>query len=425
MSFPTAAAIPGACASAPLRERVVLFSCLLYIVTSLVTGPLRWGLGKGALAPLIYIPNLMLITSLGWQFIAEAATGFTPLRLIGVVVVVHATIVGFLFLLPVQVAFGLFTLLPFWFGLICGGLMLRSIEEIRRVAPWLWCVAVAGVLINAAIDLPWEGFEYSVGNIDIEASREWSETGGGKRLAGLARSSFDAAIQIQLLGLLAVLSARRLLVRLSVWGLSAVAIWLTTSKGVLNVYAVLTPIIGLRTLLPQFPLRLLPLVFGLVALALPISTLFYTFNSNVQDATLANILFSFYDRLNSMWPQAWELLLRHGSALFGRGIGGVGTPQNYFEADRFNAGDNLFMYWFVIFGWIALPGFLLLLARSLRLQPFRSTGELTVYCLILATVVYGMTANVVENAMFAIACGIGVRYLASPIDMSRRSHASA
>ena len=112
-----------------------------------------------------------------------------------------------------------------------------------------------------------------------------------------------------------------------------------------------------------------------------------------------------------MWPRAWELLHHHGHPLWGRGMGGVGTPQTYFEPDRFNAADNLFLYGFVVSGWIALPGFLLLLLSSLRLQPWRSEADTAAFCLLLATLTYGITANVVESGFFAMAAGMAVRRL--------------
>jgi hypothetical protein len=78
---------------------------------------------------------------------------------------------------------------------------------------------------------------------------------------------------------------------------------------------------------------------------------------------------------------------------------------------RFNAADNLFMYWFVIWGWIALPGFLVLLLRTLRLNHRRSSQEAASFCMLLATFVYGITANVVESGLFAIAAGMSIRFL--------------
>ncbi|NIN83088.1 MAG: hypothetical protein GTO39_21380, partial [Pseudomonas stutzeri] len=62
----------------------------------------------------------------------------------------------------------------------------------------------------------------------------------------------------------------------------------TNSKGVLLVVVVLTPIVLLRDKLPETPLRTLPLLFGGIGLALPLSTLLFTFNSPLRDPTLAN-----------------------------------------------------------------------------------------------------------------------------------------
>ena len=77
------------------------------------------------------------------------------------------------------------------------------------------------------------------------------------------------------------------------------------------------------------------------------------------------------------------------------------------------AGDNIFMYWFVVFGWAAFPAFLLILLKSLRLRPFRSEVELRVYALLLAMLAYGAMTNIVENAVFALVCGMVIRWLCS------------
>jgi hypothetical protein len=151
----------------------------------------------------------------------------------------------------------------------------------------------------------------------------------------------------------------------------------------------------------------------MMGLALPTATLLFTFNSEFSNPTLANATFSFYDRLNYMWPEAWELLRQHGNLLLGRGIGGIGTAQTYFEESLFNAGDNIFMYWFVVFGWAALPGFALLILKTLKLRPHGSAEQMRIFCLLLATIVYGTMTNIVENAAFAIVCGMLVRWLCS------------
>ena len=406
-----------------VRDRFVLLSALAFVCMTMLAGPLRMFLSQAGLSPLIYVPNLMLLSSTGWQILAEPRErGFTAMHLIALLIPAYALCIGLQFLPPVQSAMGAYVLLPFWFGLACGTVLLAHWRSIAPFIPVFWLIAVSGVLLNQVVEYPWEGFGYNVGNLDVEGSRQWYATGGGKRLAGFSRSSFDAATQVQLIGILMALQTRNPLLRTLCWVVTIAAIVPTNSKGILMVSVVLTPIVILRTLIPQTLLRGLPAFFGALGLAMPTSTLMFSFNSPLKDPTLANATYSFYDRLNYMWPEAWELLIERGHMLLGRGIGGIGTAQTYFESTVFNAGDNIFMYWFVVFGWVALPGFLLLLLRSLRLKPFRSDTELRVYCLLLALLVYGAMTNIVENAIFALIAGIVVRWLAStPRHSSRQS----
>jgi len=396
------------------RECVILLAGLAYVAMTVLAGPLRMYLSLAGLSALIYVPNLLLVLAIGWQLLAlPGERGFTGVHLVALLIPCYALAVGLQFMPAVQVAMGLYVLLPFWFGLVCGPVLLARWHIVGRFVPLCWFVVVAGMLVNQLIEYPWEGFGYNVGNLDVEGSRQWFANGGVKRLAGLARASFDAAVHVQFAGVLLALQLRRPLARAVVWAVTIAAILPTNSKGVLLATVVLMPIILLRGALPASPLRVLPAVFGSIGLALPVSTLFYTFDSPLRDPLLANLTNSFYDRLNDMWPEGWALLKDHGNLLLGRGVGGIGTAQSYFEPALVNAGDNLFMYWFVVFGWAALPGFALLLLASLRIQPQRSSEETHVYCLLVATLVYGMVTNIVENALSALIFGMVVRRLFS------------
>ena len=396
------------------RDKLVLFAGLAYLTFAVFSGPVRMTLTQIGLSPLIYLPNGLLLLAALWTVLDEPLKeGFTAVRLIALTVLLSAVLVGLQHNPIKQVAMGIWVLLPFWYGLSCGAVLLRHWDRVQQALPVLWAFATFGALANLIITWPWEGFSYSVGGLDVEGSREWWAAGGTKRVAGFARSSFDAAVQVQLLGIATALKQSRLSSRLLVWALTFAAIYVTTSKGVLLVFLALTPLIVLRQLLPTLLHRPQPICVGLLGLALPTSSLLFSFTPDTSGgASIVNALSSFYDRLNDMWPRAWDLLADQGNLLLGRGIGGIGTAQTYFEAERFNAADNLFMYWFVVFGLVALPGFLLMLLRTLRLNPFRSPEHLVVFSLLMATLVYGLTTNIVENAAFAIAAGLVIRFLA-------------
>ena len=394
------------------RERFVLIAGSAFVAVTVLAGPLRMYLSLAGLSPLIYVPNLMLLLAIAWQLIAELRErGLTASRLIAFLIPGYALAIALQFVPAVQAAMGFYVLLPFVYGIACGRVLLERWHTICRILPYIWLLVVAGVLANLAVDYPWEGFGYRLGSLDVDGSRQWYAGGGNKRLAGFARASFDAAVQIQVAGILLALKIRSKMLRLLVWLLTIAAILPTNSKGVLLAVAVITPVVLLRRALPELPLRALPALFGAIGIALPVATLMFVFDSPLKDPALANATHSFYDRLNYMWPEAWALLGEQGHWLLGRGVGGIGTAQTYFEPALFNAGDNLFMYWFVIFGWAALPGFAMLLLISLRVRPFRTATELQFYCLLLATLVYGVMTNIVENAISALVCGLQVHWL--------------
>jgi hypothetical protein len=396
------------------RQRLILVTALAFVLAHAFAGPLRMYLASAGLSPLIYIPNVMMMAAIAWQIVAEPhARGFTALTLIALLAPLYGITVGLQYMPLFQVGMGVYVLLPLWFGLSCGQVLWSNWRALSRFLPLLWIAVVGGILVNQIVEYPWEGFEYNVASLDVEGARQWYAGGGNKRLAGLARSSFDAATHIHILGLLLALSTRSALIRTVIWCVTLYAIIPSNSKGILATSVVLTPLVIFRRALPESLYRVLPPLFGLIALSLPLATLLFEFNNQFSNPTLANATYSFYDRLNYMWPEAWDLLSHNGHALLGRGIGGIGTAQTYFESALFNAGDNIFMYWFVVFGWAAFPAFVLVLLKSLRLRPFRSEVELRVYALLLAMLAYGAMTNIVENAMLALVCGMVVRWLCS------------
>ena len=396
-----------------LRLRLIMLTLLAFFVLTALSGPVRMGLSMVGLSMLVYIPNVMMIVLIGWQIFSDPhERGFSALNLIALLIPITAFVIGMQFIPTIQVAMGIYVLIPFVFGIVCGPVIISNLRHINKFVPWLWVIVSAGVAINYFVTYPWEGFGYSVGSLEVEGSRQWYATGGVKRLAGFSRSSFDAAGHIQILALLFVITLKRFITISTVWLISGAVILLTTTKGMFLVLLVLSPIVLFRKFLPQSPIRALPLFFGVLGFALPASTLMFTYDSQFSNPTLANLTYSYFDRLNYMWPEAWKLLAENGNMFMGRGIGGIGTAQTYFEPSMFNAADNLFLYWFVVFGWAALPIVILLMLRTIKIKPLEDQEQFTIYCLLLAVIVYGMLTNIVENALFGIICGILIRWLA-------------
>ena len=384
-----------------------------FLFNNVASGAVRWLFSLLHLSQLIYLPILGLLICIGLKFFLNIKDNkLNRIEALTFALFAYGLVLGFCFVPLSQVLFGFYVLVPMLAGLSVSGYLLKNPEDYVKWIFILWLLAVIGVLLNYFVTMPWEGFEYEIAGKSIEGSRDWVDIGGLKRLAGFSRSSFDVAIQIQLLASLMLTIRKNWFSNLLIWLLSGLSIYLTTSKGILNVYMVLTPIV----LLPKRALIKLnvshwPIFFGALGIILPISTLFFKYESTFDNQAIANLTFSIFDRLNNMWPEAFLLMKNHGNTFLGRGFGALGTAQTYYEPELFNAGDNIFLYWMVIFGWPILIVEMIFLWASTYLNIFTTKTDYVYYILSLSVVVYGLTTNVVENAFFAFSLGITLPYL--------------
>ena len=122
---------------------------------------------------------------------------------------------------------------------------------------------------------------------------------------------------------------------------------------------------------------------------------------------------SFIDRMNDMWPRAWDLATVQGLPPLGRGMGGIGSALSIFEPDLANAGDNVFVYLWVVVGVVALPMWVAVQHGLFRLVPRASVGSPAAMALALSPAVmgYGGVSNIFEHAMLAAGMGGIVRVL--------------
>jgi hypothetical protein len=120
---------------------------------------------------------------------------------------------------------------------------------------------------------------------------------------------------------------------------------------------------------------------------------------------------SFAERATQTWPDAFELQGRGGNRVLGRGLGGIGVAQKFFEPANYNPGDNFFIYLWVAFGafGVAFLGFLL--SQALRTPiPMEKNAKagLIVAGSFLAV---GLTLNGVESAISSLFLGMALAWL--------------
>jgi hypothetical protein len=292
-----------------------------------------------------------------------------------------------------------------FFGILYGQLFFTKLGVTVRIFSILLICAILGVMINYFIKFPWEGLEYRLGEVEIEAVRSWVDMFGIRRLSGFARTSFDAAVQIILLTLFIFCHLKNNLSKILLWLLIAPPILLTTTKGVIVTYLLLTLVLLARRFVPNIGKIYQKLLYILLAIViiLPISTII---TQTYRDIPL--YLESFFMRISIGWPDVFKLIKQDGNLLLGRGLGGMGTSQQYFELQKYNPGDNIFLLLYANFGLLGIA-YLFYLAK--RGQSLDIKSELFYYLFLFSFFSYGIVTSSIDNAIFCLYLGVFLGYV--------------
>jgi hypothetical protein len=389
--------------------KILAAALALYIFTFVVEGPLRYVLALANLETALYARDAILlcaiVLAIGWHLRRPVSLYVVVLLFL---LAFHA-MVGVLFTArPLQVGFGLKMILPFILGIVIFKRTRFESGALHATVLFFFLVTVTGIFLNYFYTFDWEGFSYRVGETNVQGAVRWWHDGGQKRLAGFARSSYDAAILVLACAIFLAIYIRPALVRLLLWAGAGLAIVLTTTKGALFAYVVLTIIFAFRLgrgkhseswllkflWLPAGIMVLLPVCSGVVDVRLD-------FDSPVERLLLG----SYADRMENVWPRAFDNLEQAGSFFIGRGIGGIGTPQLYFEPALWNFADNLFIFAYSTCGIFAFAYlfFLLWQVQSLKLHHL---DDVLTYANLIFAFIYGITTAVIESAVIAFLLGL-------------------
>ncbi len=407
-------ALPGSNRFMGFWKSLCQWTLILFLATQVTGGVIRWILDMMGAAAVAYLPNVAMLLCVGLIVASDIMNNKTK----------HGAILVLLLLLlssavglvstgnPKQVAFGVWVLTPFFFGLVCAPVILEPGRFQTPLLVLMFLATSGGVIAHEYIAYPWVGVSYQIGGVELEGAREW-HIGEKQRLSGLARSSFDVAGQILVAAALLSLQVKRVVWRGLIWSFCVFGISLSTSKGILLALAM--TMVASECLIRRNTKGLRWTFFAGTLWVFGPLLLGWTLDWSERARTdIDNPIYgSFLDRMNDMWPKAWELSTTHGLPPFGRGLGGIGVPQSLFEPALFNAGDNVFAYCWVIVGFLAVPlfaaGFLALfrMCKDIESEKIRIT-------LILAVAVnwYGGVSNILEHALLACAMGIVCRVCA-------------
>jgi hypothetical protein len=393
------------------EKKFTLFTILLFFSFRVLDAPFRFYLNKIGLGLLTSLPNFFIFGLLSIAlFKATLTFRLKQTEFWTAVIFICSTISGLIYISDIrQIAFGFYGILPFFFGVISCGVFTNNFERLKPFILGCCLISIVGVFLSLYFTFPWVGFSYERFGVDIEGTREWS-TFDISRIAGFSRTSYEAAYTILIFLIMLAALLKHKLLKISLVLISGIAITVTTSKTIILVYLLLIAYL-ITSAWRRFWI-ILSSILTVIMIALPISTLFVKYDFGITtDLWMRILLLSFEDRLINGWPDVFKLLSKHGSFLLGRGVGGIGGAQNFFEKTIKNPADNLFLYLYVTFGVGVFFILYFLLKRSISLARSAETPlNLFFYLFFLSVITFGITSNVVEGPLFGFLLGAFVMF---------------
>ncbi len=404
-------------ALARFLARWILTLLIGFLTISTFEGALRFYAARAGLPWLIYIKDVVLIGAMLLGILNTCLTNIKNLPFLVVLALLTIGTVAGLLILPDsrQPLFAAKT----WFPLLCGTVVATSIEQhwitLTRTCGILWLCAVAGIVLTWLWRAPWIGFIYDVGGVALEGSREWT-IGDVDRAPGFSRASFDAALQVLFFGTIMITAARFYIVGFCLWLVSAAAIYLTLSRSALVALGVAIVIhflaVGLK--ITQRLAKVGVIVLAIAVVGLPFAAArYYKNTASVSETENVTSTSSFEERAVQTWPDGFALLKRGGNLVTGRGLGGIGVAQQFFEPSIFNPGDNFFVYIWGAFGALgaAFVGFLAWQTWRTPV-PFNLRRRAGIV-LVAAFLAVGLTLNGIEAAIASLFLGVGLVWMSA------------
>lgn len=416
--YPVVMKSVGSASKLTLSQRLQLSLVFIFLFSEVMAGPLRFLLSMASLSALVYVPKILLAaTVLGVTLYRIYVGRISTVFALTLLVFALSSLVGWIYTGNLmQPAFGIFALVPLLYAVMAEPALRKAGSRILPYVVVLWCLAAVGVAIDYYTDVPWTGLEYKFGDVSVEGTREWT-TFGFERVAGFARASFEAADQLLLLSIVIVFLSERKLLKPVVWIATGILIYWTTTKKTSGTWIILTLVLPWMTarFMPTVIIRqaawVIPTLAALIGIALPVSTLFIDYQLDLNDFVSQLLFASFNERLTYVWPASLDLALTHGSPIFGRGIGGIGAAQKYFEQSLEMPGDNFFVYVYVMFGVFSLPLILFYTKRVATGFLKESDYAALMWALSISVLFNGWATNVLESPITSIVLGASISYL--------------
>lgn len=373
----------------------------VYLLLLVLEAPTRFYLQSYGLITLAYLPKIVMLLMV--LFFPCFVTAVNKKTLFVYVLFCLSFYLGVINLTsPLQALFGLWTVSPIMFAFVFARLF--NVHDFRWLFMTLFILVVSGLGFDFYYDFPWDGQDIELIGNSLDISRDWTMM-GITRFAGFSRASFNAASQTLVSAIVLMYLFRSYLtLKVCIWMIAFLAIVVTTSKGLIAAWFILTLFyiskgLSRRSGVIDFVWRAITLILVLLVILLPsvLSSIVLDFNPQSANAVLFD---SFLDRMINTWPLTFQLMSDSGDHVWflGRGLGGIGTSQLFFETDLYQPGDNVFIYLMVTFG---VPmAIVAIIALVFVPSKKRKTEYYLLLCvpLLLTVGLYGVVNSVMEEA---------------------------
>jgi hypothetical protein len=389
-----------------------LFFC--YFFSFIIESPLRFVLFKVHLSVLLYLRDMVLVFLVYLYFVKIIKKLVVDkYTLVLFQIILFFSFIGFIYTSNfLMVPFGIKTLLPFIAAFVWGEKLIDSILNSKKVIWFFYIACCCGLIINLFYNYPWDNLNYSIGNFNVRGVRTFTAIEVIRRLNGFSNSPQKISDQIMILTLIYFCMFRGYKKWL-IWICGLVFLVLTTCKTVIicliivGIFSIIKKIIPPKLKILQKSL-IIPL---LLIIGLPLISQNIVINSNgkrsIEEEFLLGSLFS---RGQSTWPDAFNLIATHGNWLTGRGIGGIGGVQTYFEPELYSPGDNMFVYLYGLFGIFA---FFIIFLYFYKSQFIKLNSSKNLFFFYLSVFIFwnGITTHGIEDGFMLIFYGLLMFYL--------------
>lgn len=393
-------------------QKTIHICLLLYLAFYLFEGVVRFGLNFIGADSLIFVRDIVLFVPLllvFWQQIRERKLS-PAFAIFSGIILVH----GSISLLNIGSFFTLLYSIKILLGLLAGAILapylLSPPAWVLRVIFALWMVTFFGVLADKYfVNYPWMGMETTIGDIQVEISRDWTITGADKRAGGFMRSSINVAIIESLLAFLLIFNFRSHFAKLVVFALSFMAVFWSTQKGSIIGFAVASGALFLprRLKLPALKIGVSLAIILLVILPVILHEFTMPHSQGVFSFESFNL------RVEEVWPKAWGWISRMEIFPFGVGLGGIGGAMRFYAMSSLNYADNMFIFLYAYFGILSFLYLGFVWWKTMCLPSPASKNTIYALTILLFLLFYGCVLSLIEDQMAALFLGAAVAIISS------------